>query len=232
MRKDFPYKHELMIHKFHKEMLNLPLHRYTISFDDGLASQVDGIYQILDKFPGQKIMYYTSTNLINHDASKVSYDESDVAQEKARHEDLSNFITYDDLIKISKLPTVTVGLHGHNHLDIERIKHNNSFKDAMDIIRRDIIEMVFRAINLYELRVINDDVIHYCRPYNQRHEVVDAMIRKELNLYFPKAEVIFHGSERRDVFDLPGFKPDFNSRYSEYLSEPIKDTKRKYLFER
>ena len=212
---------ELMIHAWHDRYLDLPLNDYILSFDDGLVSQVHGIKKIIEKFPTIEIRYYISTGIINVGLQDETYNESDVAHLRFKDGITSDFVTYTDLRYLSSLPQVTIGLHGHMHLDIDHIKHNHSLNQYYLIIENDVKEMLFGAIHLFELGIIKNDVIHFCAPYNAIHNIYIALMRKQFAMYFPKAEFVVTGPEREDIFKFNAVS--FNDRYYGIIDKATAD---------
>ncbi len=183
-----------MIHEILPELeekyLDLDLNNYILTFDDGLYSQIAFIEKVLLKFPDIEIIYYISTNIINNnvEGSGRSYDKCHIAHEKYfASGDLSNYVTFNDIIKLSKIQNVRLGLHGHDHLNLDKLKQNLSLSDFFIKISKDIQLMLFRYLDWYKLF---DNKVLFCPPYNQYHDLYIAHMRKQFALYNKELKVI------------------------------------------
>jgi len=212
-------KQELMIHAWHDDMLKIKLDDYILSFDDGLYSQVLGIRKIVDIYPDINIHFYVTTGFINIDNCPRTFNESDIAQDLAINMEMyGDFVSYDDLIELSKLKQVTIGFHGHRHLRPSLFKRNNSLNDYIYHMRKDIDSMVEVALKFKDLQLIkNGAPILYCTPYNEKDDLVIALIRKGFNTFFSEP-LIVTGPERLDIFDFDECPPALE-RYSKFINE-------------
>jgi len=165
---------ELMIHEFKKEYLNLKLDDYILTFDDGLYSQIQGIHDIIKKFPMVQIRYYVSTDIINTDCEKQTTNPCAIAHDNYRAGVKSDYATFDNLIDISKYKNVIIGLHGHKHLDLIKLKNNLGLKDFFNIIQEDIRDMLNIADSFKN--IFNKK--YFCTPYNQYNDLYVAILRK------------------------------------------------------
>ncbi len=213
-------KQELMIHAWHDDYLKLPLDNYILSFDDGLYSQVLGIEKIIEIYPNIEIRYYISTGILNIGFEDSTCNESDVAHQRFKDGMLSDFVTYRDLRYLASLKQVTIGLHGHMHLDLDHIKRNNSLLDYFEIMQNDVKEMLLSTIHLLEYDILKDDIIHFCTPYNQLHDLYIATMRKQFKMYFPKAKFVITGPGRQDIFNFNAIT--FCDRYSGIIDKTNK----------
>ncbi len=198
-------KKELMIHEWKNSYLNLPLDDYVLSFDDGLSSQVDGILNIIKAFPDIKIFYYISTGILNISGKEPTWSTCREAHRRFFEDDISSdFITYDQLLILSKIDNVTIGIHGHKHLNLETLAKNKTLKDQLDIWEDDIRSMVFSTIRLIEQKIIDirDLNLHYCTPYNSPNDLHTAIMRKQFKMYFPYVEFNITGPGRKDIEKL------------------------------
>ena len=214
---------ELMIHAWHDKYLDMDLNNYILSFDDGLVSQVHGIKKIVEKFPDIEIKYYVSTGLLNVGQEKETYNESDIAHRRFKESgSTSDFVSYDDLIVLSKIPNVTIGLHGHMHLDLDHIRRNNSLKDQFAIWEKDILRMLFITITFVHQKIMHvDNVIHFCMPYNQTCPLYIAAVRKKFQVYFEDVQFIVTGAGRQNINMLP-IAPSFLERYHDIITKEQK----------
>lgn len=209
---------ELMIHKWHDEYLDLKLDDYDLTFDDGLYSQVQGINKIISIYPNIKIKFFVSTGIIHIGDEPQTFNESDVAH--MRFFDLgltTDFVSYDDLLYLSKLSQVTIGFHGHLHINPNYLKKNLSLLDRFAAMKTDANDMVFGALKFYESKIIKDiDQLFYCSPYNEIDDLQVSIIRKAFSLYFDK-ELIITDNSRIDIntFDVA---PTFLERYNDVIT--------------
>lgn len=189
----------LMIHEWKDKYFDIKLDDYILSFDDGLYSQVEPIFKICELYPNIKILYYVSTGLINLDETR-SFDSCVVAHQKFfDYKDTSNYVSYNDLIKLSKLKNVTIGLHGHNHLRLEHLKKNLSLSDYFKVMVDDI-EKMYNIYNLfYSMKIITSDEINYCTPYNYNDGLYNALMRKKFDIC---KNIIIVGYGREDINTL------------------------------
>ena len=209
---------ELMIHKWHDEYLDLKLDDYDLTFDDGLYSQVVGIKKILLIYPNIKIKFFVSTGIIHTGDDPKTYNESDVAH--MRFFDLgltTDFVSYDDLIYLSKISQVTIGFHGHLHIRPSYLKKNLSLVDRLAAWKKDATKMVFGAVKFRELKIINNDDVYYCSPYNEIDGLQVAIIRKIFSSQFNE-KLIITDQKRIDIntFDIA---PSFLERYNDVLTD-------------
>ena len=196
---------ELMIHEWKDDYLKLPLDQYILTFDDGLYSQFDGIKKINNVFDNIEIRVYISTNILHRGNESQTWNECQDAHERYFESGITtDFLNYDQLLELSKLDNVEIGIHGHNHLNLDALAKNKSLKDQLDIWNDDIKEMLFSTIRLIEQRIIDirDLKLHYCTPYNQLNSLHTAIMRKEFQMYFPYVEMIITGPDRSDIETL------------------------------
>lgn len=208
-----------MIHAWHDKYLNMDLENYILSFDDGLVSQVSGIEKIVHKFPKADIRYHVSTGLINVHGFPTTFNESDVAHKIFKETGCTgDFVSYDDLIHLAKIPNVKIGLHGHNHLDLQHLQKNKSLADQFKIWDEDITKMLFSTITMVHQKIIDPSTIYFCMPYNQDFPLYVATMRKKFSVYFPDSEFVVTGAGRININSLPQ-APSFIERYDSVLDE-------------
>jgi len=214
-------KKELMIHKFHDAYLDIQLDDYILTFDDGLFSQVLGIRKIVNVYPDIEIKFFVSTGIIHIGTDAQTFNESDVAHQRFFDLGLTtDFVSYDNLVELSKISQVKIGFHGHKHIKPSYLKKNLSLNDRLKTWKDDAREMVFGAVKFYEARLIQKDTkILYCAPYNEIDDLQIAIIRKTFANYFDN-EVIVYGP-RLDIntFDAA---PSFLERYDDVLEDAQK----------
>lgn len=190
----------LMIHQWDDKYLDLKLDDYILTFDDGLHGQIDGIRKIVDIYPNIEIQYYISTGIINVERILSTFNDCRTAHELFFNDGvLSDYVTYDDLIYLKTLHNVTIGLHGHKHLNLVHLKKNKSLNDYYKLIENDIKEMLFGTINLLQFNILNNNVILFCTPYNQLDYLYNASMRKQFNMYFQGTEIKVIGPGREDI---------------------------------
>ena len=130
----------------------------------------------------------------------------------------TDFVSYDDLIYLSKLSQVTIGFHGHMHIKPSYLKKNLSLLDRLAAWKKDATDMVFGAVKFNEAKIINnDEPIYYCSPYNEIDDLQVAIIRKVFSVYFDN-ELIITDKNRLDInaFDIA---PSFLKRYNDVLTD-------------
>ena len=212
-------REELMIHAWHDEYLNIKLDDYILSFDDGLVSQVNGIKKIVEKFPDIEIRYYVSTGIININKDEQLFNESDIAHRNFKQNGIcGDFVSIDDLIILSKIPNVVIGLHGHDHLDLQKIQQNFSLTDQFKMQESDIKKMYNMSKRLDEFGIVDfNNTIHFCMPYNQSFPLYVSKMRKVFSEKYPDAEFIIAKTDRSDINTFAS-APTFLERYSNLLN--------------
>lgn len=126
-----------MIHFISEEILKLPLHEYTLTFDDGTADHYDYWHQ-LKTIPTHKYFFITTDWV-----------------------DKPGYITLDQLKELKADPHVTIGGHGHRHIDLHKIP---SLLDKVNNIKQDTEEM----LEWFD-RVLSYKPTAFCYPYNNNH---------------------------------------------------------------
>lgn len=190
----------LMIHTFKKEYLEYKLDDYIITFDDGLYSQYQGSLDLIKKFPNIKIIIFISTGII-HTGENQTNNNSGIAHNLFfAHGITQDFLTLEQISELSKIPNITIGLHGHNHLNINWIRAQNSLKDSVIKWKDDFLNM-FQVLEEWKLKNIINNDIYYCTPYNIYHPLFHPM----MITYFKKQytqDLIVLGSGRTTIEEL------------------------------
>ena len=169
----------LMIHEFAEWMFDLPLHEYTLTFDDGLYTQ----YVHFDKIKNidTNKIFFISTGIV---ATEQTEQSDEFIQCHAAHgklfenSDLSHYMNWSQIQEIAEEPRCEIGAHSHMH-----VKHTgfNTIHDTRLMMKH------FEDNNLKPTS--------FCFPYNDENEVY----RHHLKSYgFPK----FYGRGRIDIYDL------------------------------
>lgn len=146
----------LMIHAMSNDMFKLPLHEYTLTFDDGLYSQYKHLDQLL-AIDTEKY-FFISTNFVCTGHQTTDTVPSSVAHEKARGGNKEDFMTAEQIQHISKQPMCHVGGHGHNHVRLATI---DRFVDRILAAEQDLITMCHHMKKL-----VGYVPTSFCFPYN------------------------------------------------------------------
>ena len=149
-------KPTLMIHAMTDAMFDLPLHEYTLTFDDGLYSQ----YMYLDRLLAidTEKYFFISTNFICDTTQSTSTVSSSVAQERARTGNKGDFMTADQIRHIGKQPMCHIGGHGHDHI---RLNKFDRFVDRISAADRDLTIMC-----QHMQKLVGYVPTSFCFPYN------------------------------------------------------------------
>ena len=215
-------KQTLMIHAWHDQYLDIKLDDYILSFDDGLYSQLNGIKKIIKKFPNIEIYYYCSTNIIESRRPKnpPKLVESDVAHDHYfRTGSKEYFINFYDLYVLSEYNQVHIGLHGHNHLNLKKLRKEEScgLHDQFKIFKEDTELMFDKYLDLVQYNIIDiKDKVHYCTPYNDGNSLFTLLIKQTFKKQLKRSheDIIIVGDGRLDILDFEE-APTFFERYNE-----------------
>lgn len=201
----------LMIHKWKEEYLNYQLDDYIVTFDDGLYSQYKGCFNIIEKFPDIQIIVFISTNIV-HDKGKQTINESTIAHNNYFNNCITNdFLTYNQILELSRLPNVTIGLHGHNHLNIHKLKKTHKLKNIVNIWKEDVSKMLDVCTVWKSKNIIKQD-IYYCTPYNIYDKLLHAVLKVMFNRKFQDSDFFIIGAERVSVYVLTN--GEYNEQYT------------------
>ena len=159
----------LMIHEIRDWMLELPLHEYILSFDDGLYSQ----YYYLDKFKAIKTekIFFVSTNIIckENELQSLEFPSCDEAHEDFfSNGNIKNYIKWSQVKEIYNTPNCFVGGHSHNH----NVYGNIMVKD----LYRELLDDTIKMINEFEQREIS--ISKFCYPYNEQYVLYEPILKK------------------------------------------------------
>lgn len=176
----------LMIHEVTPEILELPLHNFVLTFDDGLFSQYHYIDKLLD-FKTEMI-FFISTGIVCDQPQSFQFPTSRVAHEKAFSGNKEDFMTLEQVIKLSHFPKTRIGAHSHLH------KRISSFPKLIDKVQH-IEEDTKRVIEWFQEN-LNTTPTDFCYPYNDDFQ---GFYKGLLMKYGFKN---FYGSERIPVETL------------------------------
>lgn len=145
-----------MIHKIEEEMFKLPLHEYTLTFDDGLYNHY--FYKdALSLIPTKKI-FFISSNIVCNSTQNQAFTTSDLAHEKSKNGNYEDFMTVDQIKEISNTPDMEIGCHSHYHSNID---HLSTLADKIKFIKQDTnTSLQWFADNIGIIPT------KYCFPYN------------------------------------------------------------------
>ena len=169
----------LMIHEFAEWMLELPLERYTLTFDDGLYTQYLYIDELLE-IETDKI-FFISTGIV---ASETVVQSSEFIQCAEAHSrlfdsgDLSHYMNWGQIKEISRLHRCEIGGHSHLHADVCM---NNILSDTK------LMNNTFKMHNIQPKS--------FCFPYNQENEIYKQILIQH-------GYEGFYGKERVDIYDI------------------------------
>jgi len=175
-----------MIHEIREEMFDLPLEDYILTFDDGLYSQ----YYYYPRFRdiNTEKIYFISSNIVCSGPQSTEFPTCRVAHTKARQGVFEDYMTLAQIKELAKDPLVTIGGHGHNHVDLSE---TDKLIDRVKIVSNDLRSMM--AWFAFHLGRIPDS---FCYPYNND---LQGMYRA---LLIRNGFSKFYGSERVAIESL------------------------------
>jgi hypothetical protein len=167
-------------------ILDLPLHNYTLTFDDGLYSQYL-FWQDLQKIDTTKL-FFISTAIICSGAQSSKFITSAAAHEKSRSGIYEDFMTLEQIQEIAQDPQAIIGGHSHSHT---RLNTFDSLYEKTEYIKRDTAQM----IQWFEENLCSFPE-HFCFPYNEDLDgLYQGLARRQGIKYF-------YGRERTPVETL------------------------------
>ncbi len=175
-------KPTLMIHEFQERYLDLPLEKYTLTFDDGLYSQYAFVDELL-RINTEKIFFISSDIVCPEDQTQdTSFICCRDAHDKAFAGDYSNYMKWSQITYLDGLNSCRIGCHGHKHI-------HNIVSDPL-VMLKDSRRMIhtFRC----HLGYVPDS---FCFPYN----IESGMYKTILQKYGFEH---FYGGERIDIDEL------------------------------
>lgn len=175
-----------MIHAMTEAMFALPLHEYTLTFDDGLYSQWKYIDRLID-IDTDKI-FFISTKFICTDDQTDCCVPSSVAHQKARQGIFEDFLTAEQIAIINQSPRCYIGGHGHAHV---RLNDLTRFVDKIRVAEQDLTTMCDAMQKL-----VGYIPTSFCFPYNYDiNGMYQALLRR-------KGITKWYGHERTPIETL------------------------------
>ena len=150
-------KPALSIHEIDKSVFELPLHKYTLTFDDGLYSQYY-YFSNFQKIPTEKV-YFISSGIIATTTQSSRFPKCDVAHRKAFSGNTEDYMTVEQIKMLMKDPLVTIGGHSHSHT---RLDNFSRLVDKIYHIKKDteiMLEWFDKHLNFLPTS--------FCFPYNE-----------------------------------------------------------------
>ena len=170
----------LMIHEVDEWMFNLPLHNYTLTFDDGLYTQ----YHHLDRIRSIETdkIFFISTGIIATENTEQSatFIKSHVAhRDFFKCGDLSHYMKWSQIQEIHHTPDCYIGGHSHGHI----------YKPTL----KQIIHDTNRMIDMFNKH--NIEITSFGFPYNDELPMYRSILHN-------KGVKKFYGEERIDIYDI------------------------------
>jgi hypothetical protein len=162
----------LMIHEMTEEMLDLPLHDYVLTFDDGLYTQ----YKFLDRLRAidtEKI-FFVSSGIVCRENQSHDFITCRDAHKKAFNSNFENYMTIDQLKEIVSSEGCWLGGHSHSHT---RLSTFNSLSEQVAYIKRDTEEML-----AWFEKNLNLKIEKFCFPYNEDLDKLYAAVLKRYDI--------------------------------------------------
>jgi len=177
-----------MIHDFKPEFFDLPLHEYTLTFDDGLYSQYyywDDIKTInTDK------IFFITTGILHFGErylQEAHFPSAPDAHKSFFKEKVSdNYMTLKEIEEISD--GAEIGGHGHYHLDLRSTS-------SLLNVRNAIVDDTTTMMNLFK-EYFGISPTSFCFPYNYEHWAYKGLLKSLFG--FER----FYGGERIKIEDL------------------------------
>lgn len=169
----------LMIHEFAEWMLDLPLEKYILTFDDGLYTQ----YMYLDELMEIETdkIFFISTGIV---ASEDTVQSNEFIQCAAAHEalfasgDTSHYMKWSQIKELHNRPGCEIGGHSNMH---NSVNIRNILSDTR------LMNNTFKTHELYPKS--------FCFPYNQENEVYRRLL-------IHNGYEHFYGKDRIDIYDI------------------------------
>lgn len=160
-----------MIHEFTEPMLQLPLSEHILTFDDGLYGQYWYWREHLKNIPVKKYFFISTGIVCPEDGWQDDhFYSSPKAHAKARDGDFSNYMKLSQIKELMQDPWVTIGGHGHNHLDLGQFA---TLLGKVNYIREDTKQMLE-----WFQENLNFKPTHFAYPHNDSvNEVYTAYLK-------------------------------------------------------
>lgn len=176
----------LMIHEVQDWMLELPLEKYVLTFDDGLYSQYKYIDQI-NQFDTEKI-FFISSNIVCNGTQKTETISCEVAHQHFFEDgDNSSYMTIEQIKHLLTIKNVQIGAHSHGHGDYT----NMSLVERTKLLIQDTETMMEWFDNK-----LNYKPTSFCFPYNKDYGGIYAAVLKRYGFKN------FYGQERIPIETL------------------------------
>lgn len=173
----------LMIHEVDEKLFDFPLEDYTLTFDDGLYSQYYYWPQI--KNINTEKYFFISSNIYCRDQKQsLDFPECQIAHKKARQGNFEDYMTVEQLKELNEDPQVTIGGHGHEHIDLSAI---TGLSNKIDVIIKDTDAMI-----AWFVATLGFYPHAFCFPYNNNVDAVYTALLKK------KGFTEFFGGERNN----------------------------------
>lgn len=170
----------LMIHEFCEDMLELPLEKYILTFDDGLFTQFKHLEKI--KAIDTEKIFFISTNIVAGDnvAQTSEFISCSAAHDRFNvYNDCSYYMNWEQVHEINNTPGCTIGGHSHDHIHKPNLKQ--------------IIQDTNKMMSTFNQHNIN--ITSFCFPYNDELPMYRSILKS-------KGVVEFYGKERVDIYEL------------------------------
>jgi peptidoglycan/xylan/chitin deacetylase (PgdA/CDA1 family) len=179
----------LMIHKIEEDMFNLPLHKYILTFDDGLYNH----YHYKDRLAkiSTKKIFFVSSNIVCMGSQNHSFTSSSAAHDKAKQGLFEDFMTIAQIKELAATPDMEIGCHSHYHRNIDLL---STLSEKIKFIKEDT------QLSLQWFHNIGIIPTKFCFPYNND---MQGLYRLAIQDQFTE----FYGRERIPVETLLHIEP-------------------------
>lgn len=170
-------KEMLMIHEVTKEMFELPLKDYILTFDDALYS-FWYYWPLIREIPTMKMLFVPTGYIWNGSKRpQFAHPPFDYLRldsvEAMELGDMEPYMTVDEVKQVSD-DGLIIGGHGHDHLNFEEIYERESLNDFLDILRSDTQKMMEWFEDNLHYRPI-----HYVFPFCAEPRFMRDILRDE-----------------------------------------------------
>lgn len=182
-----------MIHEVNKNILQLDLSKYILTFDDGLYSQFF-YWNLIKEIDTPKIFFIPTGAILLEDHCRPQFSGEflefptcyTAMQKWFDDNNREDYMTLGELKKMIEQGAV-IGAHGHMHLK----EYDSCFIHRLEQFRKDNQDMSnwFKNVLKYSPK-------DYCFPFNKEYPVQRAVVNVEMDIFN------FYGKERKDVAGL------------------------------
>jgi hypothetical protein len=160
----------LMIHEVKETLFDLPLEDYILTFDDALYSQYY-YWPNIKNINTDKYFFVSSNIYCKEGQQNLDFPTCEQAHAKARTGNFEDYMTIEQLKELALDPSVTIGGHGHDHIDLSEI---HGLQKKIDVIISDTESM------MYWFKLNLGYYPHaFCFPYNNDVDKVYTSILKK-----------------------------------------------------